>query len=266
MLWVWYLLIFFLGSAVGSFINVLIDRTIAGTDWVRGRSHCDNCRKTLAWYDLIPIFSYMAYRGRSRCCRRPLTPRHPIVEGIVGALFLWWAIMGSFFFQLATRPLVYIQPLFWLGVGIVLLILGITDWLYGVVLMPVLWVGVFWVALYRLVLMAAGSYHLPDLVGALVVALGTAVFIQALRWVTKGRGMGDGDPYLMFLAGIIVGWPRALVVLLFAFVAGAGVGITLLATGRRQRSDTLPFGPFLVAGVIVALIWGGPFLRTMYGW
>lgn len=264
MTWLLFAIIFFLGASVGSFVNVLIDRTIQGTDWVGGRSRCDHCKKTLTWYDMVPIVSYLFYRGRSRCCHKRLSARYPIVEFILGSLFIWWAVMGTFFFQLAAQPLTYIQPLFWLGIGVLLLVLAIADWAYGVILMPVLWVSVAWVLLYRIVLLFLGGYHLNDFVAALVGAIVSAFFIQLLRWVTHGRGMGDGDPYLMFLVALVVGWPRVIVAFLASFIVGASVGVGLLVAGIRKRTDTLPFGPFLVAGAIIALVWGGSLLR-IYG-
>lgn len=261
----YFLLVFFLGACVGSFVNVLIDRTIAHRTWMTGRSVCDHCKRKLVWYDMIPIVSYLLLRGRSRCCHKPLTPKHVIVEVLFGTLFVWWLMIGFAFFRLASAPLSVIQPVFWLGIGTILMILAIADWVWGVILMRVLWVGVAWVVLYRLLLTWYGVYQLDDLIMMFGMGAMAFLFIWFLRFITQGRGMGDGDPYLVFLTAILVGWPRGIVAVLSAFVIGAVVGMVLLSTGVRRRNETIPFGPFIVAGAFVALLWGEQILKTLYG-
>ena len=220
----WYfLLTFFLGASVGSFVNVLIDRTILGQDWVSGRSHCDKCKKTLAWYDMIPILSFVLYRGRARCCKAPLPYRYPIVEAVVGCLFVWWLVVGFAFFRLVSTPLTAIQPLFWLVTGIILLILAVADFYYGVVLMRVLWVGSIMAVLYRAVLWYFGVFQFYDLVGSLIVAASFYVLFWLLYKATRGRGMADGDMYVAMYMGLLLGWPRG-GALLGSFVLGAVVG------------------------------------------
>lgn len=253
-----------LGASFGSFVNVLIDRSIAGKDWIRGRSVCDYCRKRLAWYDMIPILSYLIYRGKSRCCHRRLSLRHPVVELLFGALFVWWLTIGFVFFKLVTTPLSMVQPMFWLGIGVILAVLSIADWLYGVILMNGVWLGVAWVVLYRAVLMGFGAYSGRDFILSWVAGLAAFGFIWFLRLITKGRGMGDGDPYLIFLTSMLVGYPRVILAVLSAFVVGAIAGIGLLLSGVKQRRDTMPFGPFIVIGAFIALVWGEALNRLIF--
>ena len=99
----WLLLLFFLGASVGSFLNVLVVRTVEGGDWVRGRSRCDHCQNNLSWYDMVPLLSFLLLRGKSRCCNKPLAMIHPMVEFLMGALFVWWYVMGSVFFSTSSR-------------------------------------------------------------------------------------------------------------------------------------------------------------------
>lgn len=257
------ILSFFLGASVGSFVNVLIDRTIAGQDWVRGRSHCDHCKKTLAWYDMIPIISFLVYGAKSRCCRTPLSWRYPMVEALVGLLFSWWLLVGFLFFQLATRPLHLVQPGFWLLTGIILAILMLSDLFYGVVLLPVVGLGYTMTIVYRLILLYFGAYHASDLISALGVS---AVFF-GLFWflyrLTKGRGMADGDMYVAAYMGLILGWLKGVVALLLSFVIGAIVGVILIATNLRTRKDTLPFVPFMMLSTGIALLWGETIWRFL---
>ena|SRR3989339_170516 len=259
------ILTFFLGAAVGSFVNVLVERSIAGKDWIKGRSKCDHCGKTLAWYDMIPLLSYLSYQGKSRCCHKRLSWRHPLVELLFGTLFVWWLLVGFMFFRLAVTPLLVIQPLFWLITGVVLLIVAVADAYAGVILMPLVKIGVVSVVGYRIILWLFGQYQLVDGGLALLAGLGYAGFLAGLRYLTKGRGMGEGDPYLAFLLGVLVGWPRTLVAALLAFVVGAIVGIILIGLGKKKMGSTIPFGPFMVLGATLALWWGEAIIRFLLG-
>jgi len=99
----------------------------------------------------------------------------------------------------------------------------------------------------------------------LLAGLGYAGFLAGLRYLTKGRGMGEGDPYLAFLLGVLVGWPRTLVAALLAFVVGAIVGIILIGLGKKKMGSTIPFGPFMVLGATLALWWGEAIIRFLLG-
>jgi prepilin signal peptidase PulO-like enzyme (type II secretory pathway) len=256
---------FAFGLAIGSFVNVLIDRVVKGQDFVRGRSHCDHCRKLLSWYDMIPVASFLIYRGKSRCCHRPLSWQYPIVEALIGLLFVWWLTVGFVFFQLATAPLTLVQPLYWLIIGLCLMIIAVMDYVHGVILLPVVWTGVVATLLYRGTLVSLHAYQVRDFGLMLLSAVCAAGFIWALRALTRGRGMGEGDIYVALLMGLVLGWPRTLVALLLSFVIGALVSLGLVALHVKRLRDTMPFGPFLVAGLIAALLFGQQFL-TLLGW
>lgn len=256
-----FVITFLLGACVGSFVNVLIDRTIAGEDWVRGRSHCDHCKKTLAWYDMIPIVSYLFFLGKSRCCKKRLSYRYPLVETLVGMLFVWWLMAGFFFFNLVSAPLLVIQPAFWLLTGIILLILGLADLFYGVVLVGIVWFASVATLLYRLVLWYYGAYQMLDLQNSVIMA---AVF-YGLFWLlwktTRGRGMAEGDMYMALYMGLLLGYPKGMVAMMGSFVLGAVVGVLLILTGIRSRKDSVPFVPFMVVATTIALIWGEVIIR-----
>lgn len=261
----WYFLFsFFIGCSVGSFVNVLIDRTILGENWVSGRSHCDHCHKTLKWYDMIPILSYMFYLGKSRCCKAPLSYRYPLVEMIVGLLFVWWLGMGFWFFKLVSAPLTIIQPGFWLLTGIFIVIMGLADLFYGVVLVSVVWVASIVTLIYRFVLLHYREYQVADIKLSLLSAALFYGFFWLLHKLTKGRGMADGDMYVAMYVGLLLGWPRGLVAMILSFILGAVVGVSLIATGIKTRKDSLPFVPFLMTASVIALIWGTSIWQWMY--
>lgn len=242
-----------MGASVGSFVNVLVSRSMAGRDWVRGRSICDHCGKTLTWYDMIPLLSYVIQRGKSRCCNKSLTIAHPIVEGLFGTLFVWWLMVGFLFFKLAFAPWTIIQPLFWLGIGIILLIIAVADAMYGLIIMPLIYIGVAWIYTYRVMLVIGAGYRIVDLTTAMLSGLLSFGFLQLLRVMTKGKGMGDGDPYLAFLTGSLLSGVYAAWGMLVAFVTGSIVGLALILMKKKKMSQTIAFGPFLIFGAAVVL-------------
>lgn len=249
----WYLLIFFLGAAVGSFLNVLVSRTVEGEAWVSGRSRCDHCRKELLWYEMVPLLSYLVMRGRSSCCGKRLSYQHPLVEGLVGLLFVWWVALSSAFFLLVTEPGRTVQPLFWLVTGVILVAIAIADLYYGVIPLPFVLLGAGLAVVYRVILIFGGAYQLPDLGKSLLSAISLSGFYGLLRVVTRGRGMGEGDVWLALYLGLLLSWPRVWIGTMAAFITGAIVGVGLIVFKIKSRKETIPFGPFMVLGALIGL-------------
>ena len=254
-----------LGASVGSFLNVLISRSIAGKDWVKGRSVCDHCGRNLSWFDTIPVFAYLFYRGRSRCCHKPLSIQHPVVEILTGMLFVWWLAVGSLFFRLVTHPLSTLQPLFWLLIGLVLVGIFITDLFYYVIPTYFVAAGITLVMIYRITLGVAGVYQWHDLWLSIASAIGAWAFFWFLRYITKERGMGDGDVILAFFLGLLLGWPKTPIGLLLSFVIGAAVSLLLVVGRRKKMHSTVPFGPFMIVGTVIALTFGDTLWHMITG-
>ncbi len=268
-----------LGAAVGSFINVLIFRTIDTPEsfpdesWKTGRSRCDHCGRQLHWYENIPLLSFSVLRGRSSCCGKSLSITHPVVELLTASLFVWWFWGGTFFFQLTQQPFSIIQPIFWLLVGILLLVIAVSDIAYEMQLPQWALVGLFGLSLlYRLVLGIAGIMQWPD-IWAMAIATVVVVGVFLAIWaVSGGRALGFGDVEFAAPMTLLLGWPNILVGLYVAVSSGALVGLLILGWQRFSgRSDVkrgelghhIAFGPFLVLGTIVALLWGD-WLRQWY--
>lgn len=248
---------FLVGACVGSFLNVVMYRSDRGGDWVRGRSKCDFCEKPIAWFDNIPLLSFAALGGKTRCCKQKLSISHPVVEGLIGFLFLWWWLLSSLFFRLTMQPFLFIQPLFWLLIGILLVWIVIEDWQYMYIpVWALVWLSGLALA-YRLVLTATGVMQLSDLLNAMMATSLIVLFFYLLHWGTRGKGMGLGDVLLVAPLALLLGWPRVLPWLFLSFTIGAvvGVGVLLFKRGRLEH-HRLPFGPFLVLGFFLSLLWG----------
>jgi len=231
------------GLMIGSFLNVCISRLPAGQSVVAPRSRCPSCKSEIAWYDNIPIVSYLALRGRCRRCGTSISVRYPIVEAVTAAAFVLQALN-------TTDPLVLGERLAFTAV---LVALFGTD-LETHRLPNVLTIGG----------VAAGlvlSIWLPPGIrDALIGAAVGAGILLGVRWAwqraTGVEAMGLGDVKMLAMIGAFLGWQQVWVVLVFASVTGAVLGIALIAFGGRSFQSRLPFGTFLAIAAFVASLVG----------
>lgn len=254
------LILFFLGAAVGSFLNVVIYRSLNHESWVTGRSRCDHCRKKISWYDNIPLFSYLILRAKCRFCKKPIALTHPVVEVLVGSLFVWWYMTGAFFFTLTQKPFAVLQPVFWLIVGIILVAIFVTDYLYYIIPDAFVILLLVLTIIYRLSLVGFGIMQVSDFMMAFVGMILSVSFIGSLWFFTKGKGMGFGDVKLMVPLSLLLGWPSVMVGLFLSFIIGGVMGIFLLLLKKKKIGQVVPFGPFLIMGTFISLIWGDQIL------
>jgi len=184
-----------------------------------------------------------------------------LIEALTGVLFVWWFLVGFNFFKLVGSPWNFIQPVFWLAVGMVMLAIFMTDLLYMVIPLS-LNLLLFSLALfYRVGLTGFGIMRGGDFLRALLSGVGLClifVILQGLtRAVKKVDGFGFGDIYLAPSLGLLLGWPKILPGVFISFILGSMVGVMLIIFGKKKFGQYLPFGPFLILGTVVALVWGG---------
>lgn len=253
---------FALGACIGSFLNVVIYRTEHDENWMVGRSHCDNCGKQIAWYDNIPLLSFALLGGKCRACKKPISKAHPVVETLFGFLFMWWWLLGSFFFRLTEQPFSYIQPLFWLLVGGIFIYIFVEDLISMTIPIWSVFTLVGMALLYRLALVLSGIMQVQDFLTILIAAFLITLLFYVLHVGTRGRGMGMGDVLLSFPLVVLVGWPRALVWFFLAFTLGAVIGTGMLLFGKAKFRQRIPFGPFMVASAVITLLFG----EALFGW
>lgn len=228
-------LLFILGLAIGSFANVLIDRTPKGEDVFTFPSHCDFCKKPLRWYELIPVISWVIQGGRCRRCRHQLSVQYPLVELSTGVAFvLLYQVFSS------TLPIFLSSYLIFLS----LLVIFVADLKYQIIPDSMVVLGLLGSLLQGVALQSWAS------------AVGSSLFFLLLSIITRGRGMGLGDAKLAFLLGLILGFPKIVIALYAAFLTGAGVGVILILTGKKKLKSKIAFGPFLIVGTVVAILWG----------
>jgi leader peptidase (prepilin peptidase)/N-methyltransferase len=241
-----------LGTAVGSFLNVVADRLPAGGSILTPPSHCDACDRRLKPLEMVPVLSYLVLRGRCRTCGATLGLRILAVElgtGLLFALAVWRAgpvdLRGWLTLILISAYLA------------VLLVVTVTDLEHGLILDRVI--------LPAIVLGLIGSLSAgrPGLVAHMLGGLLGAAVIALIIWVVPG-GMGWGDAKLAGFVGLVTGLPGVLFGLFIAFVLGGIIAGALMATGLRKRGETIPLGPFLALGGAAALLFGVELLNAFY--
>jgi leader peptidase (prepilin peptidase)/N-methyltransferase len=239
-----------LGFAVGSFLNAAADRIPAGQSLITPPSRCGACGKRLRPIELVPVFSYLAQRGRCRSCGGAIGARTLLVElgtGILFCLAAWRCLPAS-----ASAWLQLVLVSLYLAI---LVLVTVTDLEHGLIpnraMLPAI----------ALALVGALLSGWPEMLYHLLGGvLGAGVIVLVILLVP--RGMGWGDARLAGFVGLITGLPGVLFALFVGFVSGGLVAGTLLATGRRHRGDTVPLGPFLALGGGAALLYAEEMLAA----
>ena len=237
-----------LGLVIGSFLNVVIARLPEGKSLSRPRSTCPGCSALIAWYDNVPLVSYLVLRGRCRSCRMAIPWRYPIVEAATGAAFLLAYPREGF-----TMDFIVTAALLAALIAITAIDLR-HQIIPDIITLPGIAAGV------AASLVSQRVDWLESLIG---VAVGGGIFLVII--LASGGGMGGGDMKLGAMLGAFLGWKVGLLALLLAVLAGGAVAVCLLLLGRKGRKEAIPFGPFLALGGAVSLLWGNQLLTWYLG-
>lgn len=255
-----YWLLFFLGACVGSFLGVVLFRLRHGGSALQGRSVCDYCHKKIAWFDNIPLLSFLFLRGRCRRCRRRINPEYPLIELLVGLEFVWlyWLLKINFnWFNWVEGWYSLALLAYWLALFSGSMAIAVYDIKF--LLIPDQILGPL-VVIAFLRLFVSGNWPV------VATAFGSMLFLALLHFLTRGKGMGWGDVKLGFLLGLVLGWPLVLVALFLAFLTGASVGVILIAAKQKRLKSKIAFGPFLILGMLIAKLWGWAIWRAYWQW
>jgi len=232
-----------LGLIFGSFANAVIWRLKSGESITKGRSMCPECRHQLASNDLIPLLSWLSLKGKCRYCKKPISIQYPAVELLTALVF------GLSAWLLPALGIVTLA--IWLAIVVCLMILAAYDarWyeLPSKVMHPALVLALIY---YVLRFKPAGGLF------QFAVALGAAAVFYALWHFSDGRLMGGADSKLVLLMGLILQPALLGVAIALGFMLG-GVGASvLLARKQKGMQDQMPFGPYLIAGLIITQLFG----------
>lgn len=255
-----FIIFFTFGLIIGSFLNVVVYR-INLTETLLGRSHCPHCKKTIRWYDNIPVLSFALLGAKCRDCRKKISWIYPIVEILVGITF---AFLGTKFFVLTDQG-TWLVSFYYLVIASILIVILIYDFLYLEIPSIVLWTGVIFAVFCNLLLDWQRGNFSGNILASLTVSGILAGFLAfvvffALSFFSREKIMGMGDAYFVILLGLILGWPKILLGLFLAFAFGAVCGIILILFKKKKMSSQVPFAPFLVIGTVVAMFYANPIL------
>lgn len=236
------LIVFAAGTAIGSFLNVVILRHLKKTK-PTGRSYCPHCHQQLVWWEIIPIFSFIFLQGQCRHCHKTISVQYPLVE-------LWLGLAALTLFTPApTSLLELLDAALLLMIICWLTILAVID-LYTMLLPDQFVIGL---GIAVLLLLALRYTHL-SLVSVVSGSLVGAVLLFVVWAITRGRGIGLGDIKLMLPLGALLGLKGTLLLLWLAFILGGLVGFWLLARGQAKLKTPIPFGPFLIAAAALLIL------------
>lgn len=239
------------GLIVGSFLNVCIVRIPLEESIVRPGSHCRKCLAPLAWYDNIPLLSYVVLRGRCRSCRQSISPRYPFVEILTAATFV--AVFNAGF-----EPRYLALSLLVTAAFIVITFIDIDHRIIpDVITLPTIAVAP------AIAVLLGDITFIESLTGILVGGGGLWLIAWLYTLVRHQEGMGFGDVKLLAMIGGLQGWEAAVFSLVIGSLIGSVIGIALMVVRRGRLDMEIPFGPFLVIAAFVHML-GGPQLIAWY--
>lgn len=245
-----------LGLAIGSFLNVVVARVPSGVPLTR-ESRCPQCGAPVRWWQNIPIASWFALGGRCASCQRPISARYPLVEATTAAAFAgiaWWVLVVHAEPTWTATVLVLIAYLYLVAISIALTLIDLdTHRLPNAIVLPSYIVAI--------ALLAFACVLGSDWFALARAAVGMAALyaLYLLLRVIRPAGMGGGDVKLAGVLGLYLGWIGwgALAVGAFgAFLLGGVFGGLLLLMRRAGRRTAIPFGPWMILGAWVGLIFG----------
>ncbi len=278
--------LFVFGAALGSFINVLAlrydpERFILNPRIMGGRSRCPHCKKTLRWFELVPIFSFIFQRGRCRKCGVGISMQYPIVEIVSGLICVLVPMRLESIFSFGNSDWIptfagmtlgnaifyFLLSIIWVLIFLTLLLIVLIDLrLYIIPDEANIFLGFLGLLTIFFIESNGGAIH-SSFLGAyamlfgfpqnawvnhiLAALLGGGLFALIIG-ATRGRGMGVGDLKLIVPLGLIFGWPDILIVISLGFIIGAVFGVCAIVAGGKTLKSAVPFGPFLAiaAGLI----------------
>ncbi len=248
-----YMVVGVFGALIGSFLNVCIYRLPRAESISWPGSHCTACSRPIAWYDNIPLLSYVMLAGRCRYCSVPIPVRYPVVEALNTLGYV--GLLG--FFGPGWSTCAY---------GVLysaLLVVAGTDLSHKIIPNVITFPGI-------LVGLISAATVLPlGLMNGVIGLLVGGGILWLLAWASPylfgKEGMGGGDIKLLAMIGAFLGWKPAVMTIMLGSFLGSVVGVTLIAARVIKREDYIPFGPFLVCGALVSLFFGQSILDWYQG-
>lgn len=245
------LFVFVFGTAVGSFLNVCIYRLPRSLSLIHPRSMCPRCGEGIAFYDNIPILSYLWLRGRCRHCGATISLRYPVVELAAGLFAV--ALFAREGLALQEGLILYVLV-------VMLLVVTFIDIDHQIIPDAITYPGI--------VIGFLSSFVLENITykeSLLGIAVGGGLLLlvaSGYYFLTKKEGMGGGDVKLLAMIGAFLGWKAAIFTIMVGSAIGTVLGIAMAIRTQGGRSLAVPFGPFLSLGALLFIFQG----QSMIAW
>ncbi len=248
---IFYVLFFLYGIVIGSFLNVCIFRIPKKETIVTEPSHCMSCGHKLGWLDMVPLFSFLVLRGKCRYCGAKLSAQYPIVEGCNGLAYMLILYLYGFGDLKSTSTTILYCLMF-----SALLALSMID--FQTYEIPV---GFNYFLLVLGIARVATDYRNWSLY--VIGLFAVSIPLLLIYLLSKGRAIGGGDVKLMAACGLIIGWK----LIIFAFLTGCILGsiIHVIRMKVSKANHVLAMGPYLSAGIVLAIAIGIPVLNWYTG-
>lgn len=250
LIWIY---IFMLGAALGSFALVVADRWGSKRSWVKGRSQCDSCKKTLRTRDLVPLFSWVFSKGTCRHCGKKIPVKYPLAELLSASLLLLVYVWFPYDISIGTIGLYLF--IIWLIIHTLCVVLILTDVKSMIMPYALLYPLIGTAVIFRGIILLSDVTHPSPLSLSIGVLVGCGLF-ASLWLLSNGRWIGDSDILLGLAIAFIVGgvfevWIAFVIASLFGLVFGV---TSAFVSHKQMRKMKIPFGPFLIIGMIMAFL------------
>lgn len=240
------------GALVGSFLNVCIYRLPKEESIVTPGSHCPYCKKPIAFYDNIPLISYLLLKGKCRHCKKSISSRYPLIEGITALI--------SFLLLLKYGP--SWDYLIYFSFASALMVITVIDLDHQIIpdVISLPGVGVGLISSFVLTHIT----FLESLIG--MVLGGGSLFLVATiyQWLFKREGMGGGDIKLLAMIGAFLGWKAVILTILLSSLIGSVAGMVVIVFKGKDFKYAIPFGPFLSLGALISMFYGENIIRWYF--
>ena len=248
------IIIFMIGLVIGSFSNVCIYRLPRNESVIFPASHCPSCNQSIKWYDNIPLLSFLILKGKCRYCQNRISAQYPLVEFLTGYLYLVLFLLYGL--QLKT----FVYMLFCSALIIITFIDLKEQIIPDVISLPFIVLG------FLLSFFLKNITPVDSLLGILSGGGILLLIAVAGSYLFKREAMGGGDIKLAAMVGAFLGWQLTLLSLFLGFFFGAFIGVIVLFKnkGKNEKSDSIPFGPFIALGSVISLFFGQAILNWYF--
>ncbi len=256
--------VFVIGAVIGSFMSCWLCRIHNEKSVLIGRSRCEGCDKILKWFELLPVISFVAQRGRCRSCNSNIHLQDPFIELVLGLLFVGAYIIANEL-GLPSVETVLMIITYWIAMS-VLVAVFVYDARWQIIPDKIMIPGIMSVLVLEMIFIAISETSTISVLynSLIAMAVGGGFFLVQFV-ISDGKWIGGGDIRLGAFMGLVLGWPHIITALMIAYIVGAIVSVGIVLARRKKFSSHIAFGTFLSFAAVVTLFWGNDIVAWYIG-